>query len=193
MLMDRTEFTASRESWVAFLISVAILVLFAFFFMYQIHSTRTERVVETETDFPDANPRTEISGKDIDPGTALPPELAIKELVRAWNHNDTKSIAGLFVHNGVLVIPTGSEIHSRDEIQKTISDQRGGILKETTLTNTVDEVSNPATDSAIVKGTYRIDGIKFMGFDTSANGSYVFRQIKRDGRWLISRAEVMRQ
>jgi hypothetical protein len=82
MLMDRTEFTASRESWVAFFISVAILVLFAFF-MYQIHSTRIERVVETETDyFPDANPRTEISGIDIDPGTVLPRALAVKDCAR---------------------------------------------------------------------------------------------------------------
>ena len=190
MLTDRPEFTASRESLVAFLSSVAILVLFAFFFMYQIHSTRIERVVETETDFPDANPRT---GKDIDPATTLlPPESAGKELVHAWNHNDTKSIAGLFVYDGVLVIPTGSEIHSRDEIQKTISDQRGGILKETTLANTVDEVSNPTADSAIVRGQYRIEGIKFLGFETSATGSYVLRQIKRDSRWLISKAEVIR-
>jgi hypothetical protein len=68
MLMDRTGFTASRESWVAFLISVAILVLFAFFFMYQIHSTRIERVVETDPGFLDADPQIRTSGKDIDSG-----------------------------------------------------------------------------------------------------------------------------
>jgi hypothetical protein len=80
MLMHRTGFTASRGSWVAFLISVAFLVLFAFF-MYQIHSARIEWVVETDAGFLEANSQSQTSGKDIDPETTLlPPESTVKEL-----------------------------------------------------------------------------------------------------------------
>ena len=118
------------------------------------------------------------------------PDGTIEELVRTWNHGDAEDIAGLFTSDGTLIIPTGSQIQSRAEIQKTISEKRAGALKATTLTNTVDEVSRPNSETAVVQGTYKIDGIKIFGFSTSATGSYKLRQIKRHGRWFISRAEV---
>ena len=57
------------------------------------------------------------------------------------------------------------------------------------MSNTVDDVSQTDADSVTVKGTYQIEGIKVLGFAKSATGSYVLHQVKRDGRWLISRAE----
>ena len=90
------------------------------------------------------------------------------------------------------MIPTGSQIQSRAEIEKILAEQHAGILKDTTLTNSVDDVSQPDADRAIVKGTYQIDGVKILGFTKSATGSYILHQIKREERWLISRAEVTR-
>jgi uncharacterized protein (TIGR02246 family) len=119
-----------------------------------------------------------------------PPDGTIKELVRTWNQGNAEDIAGLFTSDGTLIIPTGSQIQSRDEIRKTISEKRAGVLKATTLTNTVDDVSRPDAETAVVHGTYKLDGINVLGFSTSAAGSYQLRQIKRDGRWLISRAKV---
>ena len=91
-----------------------------------------------------------------------------------------------------MIIPTGTSIQSRSEIEKTIAEKRSGLLKETTLSNTVDEIARPDAETAIVKGTYQLEGIKILGFNTSTTGSYVLRQIKEEGRWLISRAEVNR-
>jgi uncharacterized protein (TIGR02246 family) len=119
-----------------------------------------------------------------------PPDRTIKELVRTWNQGKAEDIAGLFLSEGTLVFPTGSELRSRAEIAKTISEKHAGALKETTLSNTVEKVSRPDPETAVVQGTYKLDGIKIMGFSTTATGSYVLRQIKREGRWLISRAEV---
>ena len=65
------------------------------------------------------------------------------------------------------------------------------MLKETTLTNTVDELSLPDSNTALIQGTYRLDGIKVLGVSTSATGSYKLRQVKRDGRWFIAKAEVI--
>ena len=89
-----------------------------------------------------------------------------------------------------MIIPTGTSIQSRSEIEKMIAEK--GLLKETTLSNTVDEIARPDAETAIVKGTYQLEGIKILGFSTSATGFYVLRQIKQEGRWLISRAEVNR-
>jgi hypothetical protein len=91
-----------------------------------------------------------------------------------------------------LIIPTGTSIQSRSEIEKTIAEKRPSLLKDTTLSNTVDEIAPPDAETAIVKGTNQLEGIKILGFSTSATGSYVLRQIKQEGRWLISRAEVNR-
>ena len=121
-----------------------------------------------------------------------PPDKTVKELVRTWNQGKAESIARFFAANGTLIIPTGTSIQSRSEIEKTIAEKRSGLLKETTLSNTVAEITRPDAETAIVKGTYQLEGIKLLGFNTSATGSYVLRQIKEEGRWLISRAEVNR-
>jgi uncharacterized protein (TIGR02246 family) len=121
----------------------------------------------------------------------VPPERIVGELVRTWNGGNAEQIAGLFATDGTLVIPSGKQIQTRDEIKRTISEQRAGVLKETTLTNTVDQVSRPDPQTAVVQGTYKLDGINLLGFTTTASGSYILRQVKRDdGRWLIAKAEV---
>ncbi len=120
----------------------------------------------------------------------MPPDRTIKELVSTWNRGSAEEIASLFMSDGTLIIPSGSQIQSRDEIKKTISEKRAGVLKETTLTNTVDGVSQPGPDTALVHGTYKLEGIKILGVNTSATGSYKLRQVKRNGRWFISRVEL---
>jgi hypothetical protein len=49
------------------------------------------------------------------------------------------------------------------------------------LTNTVDEIARPDAETAIVKGTYQLEGIKILGFSTSATGFYVLRQTNKKG------------
>jgi hypothetical protein len=95
--------------------------------------------------------------------------------------------------NGVLRIPTGAELKSREEIRNTIAKHHSGMLSETTLTNTVDGISNTDDDNAIVKGTYQLNGIKVLGFSTSSKGTYEFLGTKRNGRWLIAKADVTRE
>lgn len=119
----------------------------------------------------------------------VPKETAIK-LARAWNQGRSREIADLFAADGELTIPNGAKIRSRSEIEKTIAEKRNGVLSETTLNNTVDEVSQIDDHTAVVKGRYQLDGIKVLGFSTGAKGTFVLRQSKREGKWLISRAEV---
>lgn len=148
----------------------------------------------TETPAPQAPNGNREQGdtvKEQKPSTSeVPPERIVGELVRTWNGGNVDEIARLFAADGTLVIPSGAQIETRDEIKRTISEQRAGVLKETTLTNTVDQVSRPDPQTAVVRGTYKLDGINLLGFSTNASGSYVLRQVKRDGRWLIARAEV---
>ena len=113
--------------------------------------------------------------------------------MQAWNKRDSERIAALFLPDGVLQIPTGSEIRSRDEIKNTIAKHQNGMLSETTLTNTVEGISKADEDNVVVKGTYQLDGIKVLGFSTKSAGTFEISQTKRDGRWLIAKAEVARE
>jgi hypothetical protein len=65
------------------------------------------------------------------------------------------------------------------------------MLKETTLRNSIEGVATDG-DNAVVKGNYQLEGIKVLGFSTSSTGRYEFHGTKRDGRWLIAKAEVTR-
>jgi uncharacterized protein (TIGR02246 family) len=120
------------------------------------------------------------------------PESTVKQLVQAWNQGNADKIAELFLSDGVLRLPTGSEIKSREEIKNTIAKHHDGMLKETKLTNSIEGVSTDG-DKAVVKGNYQLEGIKVLGFSTSSTGTYEFHGTKRDGRWLIAKAEVTRE
>jgi uncharacterized protein (TIGR02246 family) len=190
-------FASKKTTFVFVLISIlALTVFFAARFLRKGTATESEQTVasHSEPNAIEAEPALEATSVSKAPEPAEPPpDRTVKDLVRKWNQGDAEDIAGLFVSDGTLIIPSGSQIHSRDEIKKTISEKRAGALKATTLTNTVDEVSRPDPETAIVRGTYRIEGIKILGFNTSAAGSYRVRQVRQNGRWLIAKAEVMTQ
>lgn len=186
--------TVSRITRFPF-VSGSLLGLFGIFAVCQFWSVKEETEISppkeeaaiSQTQDQAETSETKTSEKEI------APEATVKELVLAWNQSDAKNISALFIPNGVLITPTGSEVHSRADIEKTISEQRNGMLKETTLTNSVDDVSHSDADTSVVKGTYQLHGIKLLGFTSTSTGSYVFRQTKRDGRWLISKAELTRK
>jgi hypothetical protein len=87
-------------------------------------------------------------------------------------------------------MPNGSEIQSKSEIEKEIAEKRDGLLSETTLSNAVDEVLQIDANTAVVKGRYQVTGIKILGFNTEATGTFILRQLNREGKWLISKAEI---
>jgi uncharacterized protein (TIGR02246 family) len=192
-----TEVKVSHKAWVAFALSAVFLLAFAFVVTEQ---SRKPPAVESESPAPAQSSDEPIEagdqGKDVAPQVWEPaagkdeaPESTVKQLVQAWNHGDADKIAQLFLPDGVLRLPTGSEIKSRQEIKNTIAKHHNGMLKETKLANTIEGVSTNG-DNAIVKGNYQLEGIKVLGFSTSSTGSYEFHGTKRDGRWLIAKAEV---
>lgn len=122
--------------------------------------------------------------------TQASPDKVVENLVRAWNQGLTDEIGEMFAFDGVLIIPAAPQIQSSAKIEKAIREKRGGILKDTTLSNTVENISQPEANRAIVKGTYQLKGINILGLTKSTTGSYIFHQVNDDGRWLISRAEL---
>ncbi|MBI4522858.1 MAG: SgcJ/EcaC family oxidoreductase [Deltaproteobacteria bacterium] len=116
----------------------------------------------------------------------------VETLVAAWNKSDHETVAKLFLPDAVLILPTGSVLRSRSAIRKRIIEERQGRLKESTLRNAVDKISLVDARTAIVKGKYRLDGMRLVGLKTSTEGAYIFRQRKHQGQWLISKAEILR-
>ena len=168
---------------------VVLAVLLAPIFFFSVRFLPRDTATQNDLIQPHTPSDTSERPKAREPAEP-PPDRTIKELVHTWNQGNAEDIARLFMSDGTLIIPPGSQIQSRPEIRKTISEKRAGVLKQTTLTNTIDKVSRPDQETAVVQGTYKLDGIKILGFSTSATGSYKLRQVKRQGRWLIASAEV---
>jgi uncharacterized protein (TIGR02246 family) len=201
-MLSRSNF--SSRSWAAFAVSCALLLIFAIAGVQQFRNTRGNQEStgqtapvegQTQTAKDAANQAKDIAPQVWEPSikNAPAPESTIKELVQAWNKRDSEMIAALFLPDGVLRIPTGSEIRSREEIKNAIAKHQNGMLSDTTLTNTVEGISKADEDNVVVKGTYQLDGIKVLGFSTKSQGTFEIRQMKREGRWLIAKAEVTRE
>jgi uncharacterized protein (TIGR02246 family) len=116
----------------------------------------------------------------------------VEALVTAWNKNDTETLVKLFLPDAVLILPSGSVIRTRAAIRKRIMDERRGRLKDTILHHVVEDVSLDSGNMTVVQGKYRLDGMKVLAIMTSPEGSFVLRQKKPQGQWMISRAELTR-
>jgi uncharacterized protein (TIGR02246 family) len=193
-----TEAKISYKSWAALALSAAFLLVFAFVTTQQIRERpANEEPAKTASDESFDQP-VEVPDHANDGAAQIrqsaarteAPESTVKELVQAWNQGDADKIAALFLPDGVLRLPTGSEIKTREEIRNTIAKHHGGMLRDTTLTNRIEGVSTADGDNAVIKGSFQLDGIKVLGFSTSSTGTFEFVGAKREGRWLISRAEV---
>ena len=196
-----TERQVSHKAWTAFALSAVFLSAFAFVVTQQTPNPPAFEEARTTAPAQSSDEPIEAAdqGKDVAPQVWEPgagkdeaPESTVKQLVQAWNHGDADKIAQLFLPDGVLRLPTGSEIKSREEIKNTIAKHHDGMLKETKLTNSIEGISTDG-NIAIVKGNYQLDGIKMLGFSTGSTGSYEFHGTRRDGRWLIAKAEVTRE
>jgi uncharacterized protein (TIGR02246 family) len=162
------------------------LVLFMPLSLAQLFRNHAQVGARLETQDADAAP-----ARAKTPAKQPAPETIVKNLALAWNRGDSEAVARLFLPDGVLIIPTGSVIRSRNEIRKRLLHERNGRLKESTLSNTVDHVSLIDANTALVKGQYVLDGMKVMGVKTAPAGSYVLRQRRQQGAWLIEKAEVL--
>lgn len=190
----------SSGSWTAFAVSCAFLLIFAIAGLQQFRYVHRNEESAGQTAPVEGQPQT---GKDANQAKDVAPQLwessiknqpapesTLKELVQAWNKRDSEMIAALFLPDGVLRIPTGAEIRTREEIKNAIAKHQNGMLSDTTLTNTVEGISKADEDNVVVKGSYQLDGIKVLGFSTNSTGTFEIRQTKRGGRWLIAKAEV---
>jgi len=180
----------SSKSWAAIGILAAVITVVTPLILNQSRQKEKKADEEFKTSKRPAKGEIVERSATLDQKSSSPPDTTVKDLVRAWNQGRTNEIAKLFASDGVLIIPAGSQIQSSAEIEKTILERRAGILKDTTLSNTVENVSQSDENRATVKGTYQLEGIRLMGFSKSASGSYILHQVRQQGRWLISRAEL---
>jgi ketosteroid isomerase-like protein len=145
-----------------------------------------------------ANPLTTLPGQ-TPPNTSQrndEPKAAarIAEIVAiARNKNDSETLASLFLPEAVLITPTGSVIQSRAAIKQRIIDGAQWKTEEHYFAKTIAGVSLPSGQAAVVRGKYQLHGMKIFGFESYPAGTFVFHQTKQHGRWMISKAEILRQ
>ena len=116
---------------------------------------------------------------------------AVENLVSAWNEKNSATIIKLFLPDAILVMPTGNETRSRASIRERLVAEWQGKLKDSKLSHSVEAISFQGND-AVVKGRYRLDGMSVLGVDTAPEGPFVLRHRKAQGRWMIAKAEILR-
>jgi uncharacterized protein (TIGR02246 family) len=117
---------------------------------------------------------------------------AVDEVVLAWNKQDSERIVGFFLPDASLVMPTGKVARTRAGIRARLLEEWNGKLKDTTLSHSVEAVSFNGGDTAVVKGKYRLTGVKILGLEKGAEGTFVFDHKRTQGRWMIAKAQLLR-
>jgi uncharacterized protein (TIGR02246 family) len=116
---------------------------------------------------------------------------SVEHFVSAWNEKNSEIIVKLLLPDAVLVMPTGNVTRSRNSIRQRLIAEWQGKLKDSRLSHSVETISSEGND-AVVKGRYRLDGVSILGVDTAPEGPFVLRHRKHQGRWMIAKAELLR-
>lgn len=119
---------------------------------------------------------------------------AVERFVAAWNRNDTTALMGLFTPNGTFQSPRGAKAEGRQQIRNLLTKEHAEIYKGTALAASVIQVGNTGKASPVATGSYTLDGVNaVLWFDVSVKGSFAFRFVQRDDRWLIASARISRE
>ena len=117
---------------------------------------------------------------------------AVNTLVSAWNDRNENLIAGLFVSDAIFIMPSGRETHTRLAIRNRLVEEWKGKLKDSALDHHLGSITIEPNSTAVVKGKYRLEGARILGIEKSPQGDFVFSFQKQNGRWLINKAELLR-
>ena len=115
---------------------------------------------------------------------------AVNGLVSAWNRHDAEQIAELLLADAELIMPNGNVARSRAGIRQKLLDEWRGRLQDTRLSHVVEDVAVLDSGTAVVKGKYRLNGVKVLGFEKSPEGSFIIQHKKSQDRWMIAKAEL---
>ncbi len=110
------------------------------------------------------------------------------QLEGAWNKEDPKMMADLFLTNGDYVSSTGRSARGREEVARAFAQQWAGLYKGTRIRVTVTTVQFVRGDVAIVDGAFDVTGMKDASGKTlsARSGLATVVAAKKGKRWYVA-------
>ena len=116
----------------------------------------------------------------------------LNDFQSAWNKDDAKAMAAIWVEDGSLINPFGKTAHSRGEIEKIFADEHAQMFKGSTYKSGELKVQWVTPDVAVVdlegtiSGVHGSDGAEAP--DYPHHVTWVF--VKKDGKWMAAAARA---
>lgn len=110
----------------------------------------------------------------------------------AWNKHDAKQLAGLFADTATSINPYGRVASNKDNVEKALTEEHGGIMKES------QGISAGLTIQFVNRNVALVDEEVDLGGVKSAEGKTLEPQrahlanvlTKKAGKWLIAGARL---
>ena len=110
------------------------------------------------------------------------------QVQEAWNKNDPKMMAALWLTDGDYISSTGRTARGRDEVEKAFAEQWAGIYKGTKIAHTLTSVRFVRKDVAVADGAFEVSGMrdaagKVLG---TRSGLSTIVAAKKGTRWYVA-------
>jgi uncharacterized protein (TIGR02246 family) len=110
------------------------------------------------------------------------------QVQEAWNKNDPKMLAALWLTDGDYISSTGRTARGRDEVEKAFAEQWNGIYKGTKIAHTLTTVRFLRKDVAVADGAFEVSGMhdgagKVIG---TRSGLSTIVAAKKGTRWYVA-------
>lgn len=106
----------------------------------------------------------------------------------AWNKEDAKMLADLWLTDGDYISSTGRTARGRAQVEKAFAEQWAGLYKGTKIGHTFTSVHFLRKDVAIADGAFEITGMKDAAGKPlgSRSGLSTIVAMKKGNRWYIA-------
>jgi uncharacterized protein (TIGR02246 family) len=110
------------------------------------------------------------------------------QIQQAWNKNDAKMLADLWLTDGDYISSTGRTATGRAEVEKAFATQWAGVYKGTKLTHTLTSVRFVRKDVAIADGAFEISGMKDASGKllSTRSGLSTIVAVRKGDRWYVA-------
>lgn len=118
----------------------------------------------------------------------------MQRFVDLWNKDEAKALTMLFIPDGEFIGSQGTVTKTRSDIQTLLTKEREEIFQGTDIAKWIDSIDFEQPDRATASGTFELSGVDavFGLVEATGTGTFSCTFIRRNGEWMIKRAQITR-
>src|SRR5262245_9015479 len=108
----------------------------------------------------------------------------MSDYIECWNNHDARALSLLFEEDADFIGASGGLIKGRSEIEKLMAEELSSVLREWTLSASIEDIRFLKSDIAVANGAYEATGIGSNAQAAPLKGLHTSIMCKKGETWM---------